>query len=321
MRVLVLHSDIPPGAPPDELDTLVQVQAVSAALSRKGHECVSAAFFSDRTALQALLTQEAPDVVFNLVESVCGLGSAASLAPALLAALGVAFTGSRAGAMSASGDKLLAKRLMRAAGIPTAAWAEPPDWQGLEGAVRWIVKSADEDASLGLDDNAVVSSAEAVINRAQQSMDRHGGRWFAEAYVEGREFNVGIVERDGRPFVLPIAEMRFENWAENRPRIVGYGAKWDADNPDFHDTVRAFGWEPEAPDLHNALIRIAQECWNLFGIRGYARVDFRTDESGHPFVLEINANPCLEPEAGFAAAAARGGIAFADLIEAILHAV
>ena len=86
----------------------------------------------------------------------------------------------------------------------------PPDWAGLDGG-RWIVKSALEDASLGLDDGAWLRVAE-VLPRAAECAARFGGDWFAERYIDGREFNIAVL--DGR--VLPMAEMRFEHWPEGK---------------------------------------------------------------------------------------------------------
>ena len=65
--------------------------------------------------------------------------------------------------------------------------------------------------------------------------------------------------------------------------------------------------------------RLALECWRLFGLRGWARVDFRVDAAGQPWILEVNANPCLSPDAGFAAALARSSISFDEAIRRILE--
>ena len=92
MRVLVLHSDVAPDAPPDELDTLVAAEAVAAALMQTGHVAVQAPFAADPVALRARIGEA--DLVFNLVESVYGQDELAALAPAMLEHLGVAFTGS-----------------------------------------------------------------------------------------------------------------------------------------------------------------------------------------------------------------------------------
>ena len=66
----------------------------------------------------------------------------------------------------------------------------------------------------------------------------------------------------------------------------------------------------QAQRLAERLHRVALDCWALFRLDGYARVDFRVDERGRPWVLEVNANPCLSPDAGFAAALAEAGIGY-----------
>jgi D-alanine-D-alanine ligase len=319
MRVLVLHSDVVPDAPPDEQDTLVQAAAVEAALRSLGHDVACAAFQPVPVELETLISRECPEIVFNLVESVWGRGTHAPLAPAMLSAIGVPFTGAHAATMASCSDKVLAKRLLDRAGLPTPPWSEPPHWSGI-GSERWIVKSVGEDASLGLDDDSVVEGRKAVAARAQACAARHGGRWFAERYIEGREFNVALIERAGAPYLLPIGEMVFEQWGTGRPRIVGYAAKWDEAAADFHDTVRVFGWEKREPGLYATLTRLSQDCWGLFGLNGYARVDFRVDVEGQPFILEVNPNPCLEPGAGLAASCAEAGIPYAALIDDILRA-
>ena len=319
MRVLVLHSDVPPDAPPDEQDTLLQAAAVESTLLMLGHEATRWAYRPELPALEAVIARECPDLVFNLVETVWGRGLHAPIAPAMLSQLGVPFTGAGAGAMATCGDKVLAKRLMSGAGLPTPYWAEPPHWRDIDDE-RWIVKSVNEDASLGLDDGAVVAGREAAAMRAQISAARYGGRWFAERYIEGREFNVALIENNGKPVTLPIGEMMFERWNEDRPRIIGYAAKWDEAAPEFRDTTRVFDWREREPGLNRMLENLSKECWTLFGLTGYARVDFRVDAKGQPFVLEINPNPCLEPNAGIAAACEQARISYAGLIHEILRA-
>lgn len=321
MRVLVLHSDVAPDARPDELDTLAAAEAVAVALMGQGHVVVQAPFVPDRDALQALLRDR--DVVFNLVESVFGRDELAMLAPAMLEQLGCAYTGSNAAAIALTADKPATKRLLRAAGLATPDWAEGPDWSGLDAGSRYIVKSATADASIGLDDHAVVSGT-GVRARARTCAAEFGGRWFAERYVDGREFNVALLGEGGIPRVLPLAEMRFTDWPADRPRIVGYAAKWDESSAAAARTVRRFGCEVDEPALAGHLSEMALRVWHLFGLSGYARVDFRVDDHGVPTILEINPNPCLEPAAGFAVAAEQAGYRYKALVSGIaevaLHA-
>ncbi len=316
MKILVLHSDIAANAPPEELDTLIAAQAVAEALAGRGHAVEQAAFREET--LKALLARTVPDIVFNLVEGVHGQGKLAPLAPRMLAELGARFTGVDARAMAVTNDKPLTKTLLREAGLATPGWAVPPDWAGLDGG-KWIVKSVLEDASLGLDDGCVVQGRD-VLARAAACAAKFGGAWFAERYVEGREFNIAVLGSRDDWRVLPMAEMRFEQWPAGKPRIVGYDAKWEEDSSGWRGTVRAFGVEREEPELAARLRAACDRVWTRFGLSGFVRVDFRVGDDGMPQILEINANPCISPDAGFAAAAAEAGMDYPALIEAIIEA-
>jgi D-alanine-D-alanine ligase len=319
MNVLVLHSDVAPDAPADEQDTLWTVDAVKEALASRGYGVTSAAFAPQPAHLRGLLATHRPDVVFNLTESVFGLGQFATVAAQMLEMCGVPFTGNPGGAMALAGDKPLTKSFLRTLGLPTADWSVGPGWDGLDAERMYVVKHATEDASIGLDDAAFVPGS-GVAARAAVSAAAHGGRWFAEAYLPGREFNVSAIEIDGKPRVLPIPEMRFENWQEGRVKLVGYAAKWDEESSDLVNTARAFGIDQKDTTLAGALRGLVEKCWTLFGLRGFARVDFRLDDQDRPTILELNPNPCLESGAGLAAAAAETGLSYADLVETILRA-
>ena len=318
MRVLVLHSDVAEDAPPDEQDTLVTADAVCSTLRARGHEPVPFAFSPDPAQLNRVLHESGTEVVFNLVESVLAQGDLAGVAAAMLARLCIPFTGASAAALACAADKCFTKRLLRSSGLPTPDWSESPQWSDLSDETLYVVKSVDEDASIGLDDGAVVRGCEAVRARAEACAVCHGGRWFAEAYCPGREFNVSLLETHGEARVLPIGETRFEGWSGERPRIVGYAAKWDDKSPDCTDTPRAFGIERESSALAASMRDLALSAWRIMSLRGYARVDIRLDRDDRPMILEINPNPCLEPHAGFAAAAAEAGIAYPDLVDRIV---
>lgn len=319
MRILVLHSDVLPAAPADELDTLYTAQAVAEALTTRGYQVTQAPFTPDPEITRALMADHRPDVVFNLVEAVWQQCELATIAPTILEKLNVPYTGCPAAPMALAADKPLAKRILRLAGLPTADWSEPP-FEDLEQNRRYIVKSATEDASLGLDGGCVVNGRAAAQLRAKESREKHGGRWFAEAYIHGREFNASILEENGQPRVLPIPEMQFLDWPEDRPRVVSYDAKWAEESHECLSTVRLFGIDGSDPALNEKLTRLAESAWRLFGLRGFARVDLRVSDEGKPFILELNPNPCLEPGAGFAAASAQAGMSYPDVVEKIIAA-
>jgi len=184
-----------------------------------------------------------------------------------------------------------------------------------------ILKSVWEDASVGLDEGSVIQpeNMEQLREAMNRRREKGGGEWFAEAYIEGREFNLSLLAGSNGPEVLPAAEILFEDYPPGKARVVGYRAKWEEDSFEYQHTPRCFAFPAEDRALLDQLVIIAKHCWQLFGLRGYARVDFRVDRAGRPWVLEINANPCLSPDAGFAAAAQQAGLSYTQLIERILE--
>jgi D-alanine-D-alanine ligase len=317
VHILVLHSRVAPDAPPDEQDTLDQAAAIADALAQRGYRVTKESFTRDESELKEMV--RGCDAIFNVVESIDGSGVLAIEAPQIFDRIGARYTGAAHLALKVTGDKPLAKSRLNAAGLPTPPWSEGPDWSGIDESRRYIVKSALEDASFGLDDDSVVSGRDAIRARARDCEVRFGGRWFAEAFIEGREFNVAVLEgENGEPRVLPLAEMTFQQWQPGRVKIVGYRAKWDDDSFESTRTVRAFGLEEADPDLANELRELSNRVWKLFDLTGYVRIDFRVDNDGRPMILEINPNPCLSRDAGFAAAAERAGMSYDTLIDHIL---
>jgi D-alanine-D-alanine ligase len=309
-RAVIVHDVHAAQGPPDQSDTLVEARAIAAALRELGFEAEIVPTGLDLASLERRLAELSPAVVVNLVESLEGRGRLLHLVPSLLESLGLPFTGCPAAALSLTSDKPLAKRLLAAAGLPTPATFTPRARSG-----RWIVKSVWEHASLGLDDGAIVA-ADSAVQAIERRRAELGGEWFAEEFVPGRELNVALLTEHGGPRALPVAEIRFDSYPADKPRIVGYAAKWDMASFEYQNTARSFAVQPELADR---LRRLALDCWALFRLEGYARVDFRVDESGSPWVLEVNANPCLSPDAGFAAALAEAGIGYEAAIARVIE--
>lgn len=195
------------------------------------------------------------------------------------------------------------------------------------GGGRFIIKPMWEHASLGMDDESVVTVGEPaeLVQKLADCVRRNSRPSFAERFIEGREFNLSLLTApNGRKKglqVLPPAEIDFSSFPAGSPRIVGYSAKWNESSFGYNNTPRKFEFAPSDESLLAELRVLAKACWRLFGLRGYARVDFRVDADGRPWILEINANPCLSPDAGFAAALRQASIDFDEAVKRILEDV
>lgn len=324
MLVAVLHDRVPQeDASPDQKDVLVQAEAVSAALRQLGHDPITVSTSLDFSALSKQLLNLRPSFVFNLVESVEGHGRLIYLPPAVLDILGIPYTGAGTDAIYLTTNKPATKKELRAAGIRT------PEGFSRKDLVRnpdfspgpYIIKSVWEHASIGLDEDSVVTPAqpEELLAALVEREKMLGVACFAESYVEGREFNLSMLASDTGVQVLPPAEIRFEEYPQGKRRIVGYRAKWLESSFEYLHTIRSFEFPTGDRPLLQSLSDMAIRSWRLFDLRGYARVDFRVDAGGHPWVLEVNVNPCLSPDAGFAAAATAAGLSFTEVVERIVR--
>lgn len=321
-RILIYHSPLMENAPADELDVLDEAAYFRDGLRMLGFETETLPFPLDLIQLEKQLRDHKPLMVVNLVETLFGSGRLVHLGPALFEHFRVPFSGCSSEAMFITSNKTLSKDLMKQAGIPTADYFSFESLINREQIPRdqWIVKSNWEHASFGLDENEklLFNSRQEILDRLKR--EKHPEHFFAEQYIHGREFNLSILGDRHQPTVLPPAEIRF-TYPEGKPRIVGYKAKWDEESFEYSNTNRSFDFLEEDQELLKKLEHICLRCWEVFALSGYARVDFRVDEAGNIFVLEINANPCISADSGFVAAAERAGFSQREVVERIIGAV
>jgi D-alanine-D-alanine ligase len=300
------------------------------ALRRLGHDVSCLACTLDLTAVRRRLGRFRPDVAFNRVESLGGSDAMMGAIPLLLEAMQIPYTGCTSDALAATASKLAVKQRLLRAGLPTPPWITSDGSHHaadvrteltkpvMVGSSKYILKSVYEHASFKLDDGSIIDSPRVggVKRAIRQSEDETGRPFFAEQFVEGREFNLSVL--GGTPDVLPPAEIDFSGLPPGKPHIVNHNAKCDASTFEFHHTPRRFEFSPADRPLICGLSQLAIESARLFNVNGYARIDFRCDESGQPWILEINTNPCLSPNAGYIAAMERAGYDYDEAIHRLL---
>jgi D-alanine-D-alanine ligase len=301
---------------PDEIDTIVAANTVAESLTRLGYATEIIALAPNLRGIDTLRARR-PLLVFNLADAVGGNCRLAPMVPARLDAAGLPYTGAHTSAWLDTLSKVSTKLKLAHAGLPTPIWSE--DGKGLDPEARVIVKPIWEHGSLGIDPASVVlgrDAARVIVERMWRWNTEH----FAESYVEGREFAAAMMESADGVEVLPIRETVFQGFDDGQPLITCYDAKWTPGSQAYVGTPRRFGIEQDEPGLAAELTRLALACWDLFGLSSYARVDFRVDPAGAPFILEVNMNPCLSADAGFAASALEAGIGYDAMIGRIVEA-
>lgn len=319
-KVVVLHNKISDNPSTDELDVLDQVRDVNEALMELGYETTIVQFSFDLNQAIKEIKQANPKFVFNLVEGIDNDGQLISIAPAILDYLKIPYTGCTKESIFLTSNKVITKKMMGVNGIPTAEWVTSDDAHDnvfLDGQ-RYIVKAVWEDASIGLDEDAVVSplSKQDLLDIIKAKNKKYNIEFFAERYIHGRDITISMLAKKQ---VQPC-EVIFEGYySDGKERVFNYNAKWVKDTPEYDNTDIDFDCQGITKETIEQMQKIASECWNIFGLHGYARIDFRIDEQGKPFVLEINPNPCITRGIMFEKTLREGGIDYIDAIKTIIE--
>lgn len=316
-KIVLLYNQISENPKEDELDVVRQARFIGKALRQLGYETSELSFDFDIAGMAEKLKALKPLAAFNLVETVDGTGQLLHFSPSLLNHLKIPFTGAPLDALFITTNKILTKKFLNMMDIPTCEWYTLDETKKLDPKERYIIKPISEDGSLGIEENCVFRGDDKAFIQKIKKYDK--SKFFIERFVDGREFNLSMLGGKKGPQVMPPAEILFKDYPKDKPRIVGFNAKWTEDSFEYNHTPRTFRYPKSDEPLLEELKKIAMKCWKAFDLKGYVRVDFRVDKNGKPFVLEINGNPCIAPESGYVAATKRAGLKFTDVIERIMQ--
>ena len=320
-RVAVVHNEDAALVHGDTQDALaVQgvvacARAVADVLRERGCTVESVALRPEPRAALRQADAIAADLVFNLVESIGGDARREPAFAHLCELCGLRYTGSPPRALALCVEKPVAQALLAARGVPVprnvvlARGDEP--LAGLP--LPAIVKPAHEDASHGIAGASVVADEPALRARARFVITQYAQPALAEEFIAQQSGHITVLETPRGLEVLPLSEIDYTGFPSDMPHIVSYAAKWI-------DTSRDWALTNVIParDLSTAqrarIEAVARAAFDILGLAGYGRVDMRLDACGEPFVIDVNANPDVSPDAGFALAAARAGYRYADVI-------
>jgi D-alanine-D-alanine ligase len=320
MKIVVTHGadesvELPKGRRPARK---TDVQEVADILRRADHDVSGLAIDGTPECLRAL-TQQKPDLIFNLVESFGEDNTKEPHVAAYYDLLGLPYTGSGPRGLTLAMDKAVAKKILGFHNVvsPKFAvfWRGRLDWDAHDVDFPVIVKPLREDGSIGIGFNALVANIKELMERIDELTREFSGPVLIEQYIDGREIYMGVIG-NSPPETLPAVELDLSHLPPGTPKIAGTEVKWN-------EGTRAYrGSKVRIPKLPTAvretMERYALTAFQALGLRDYARIDFRLAKDT-VYLIEVNPNPYLHSGAEFIRGARAAGRTQRDVISEIVE--
>jgi len=322
VTVLVDPATIPLDDPEfrDPSDKPITEYHVCDALRALGHRVTVAGAEYDIAAVARTLTEQEPDLIFNLTEQFCGDRRMDKNIAALLELLDIPFTGAGAMGLLLARDKTLCKQILRLHKIRVPSFVSLPHHRKIRVPKNlpypMVVKPTFEDSSEGISNASLVYDAETLAERAAFIHERWKQPVIAEEYIAGRELYVSVIGNK-RLTVLPPRECFFNDEGDQGPVMLTYRCKWD-------DRYREkwkikFGFADLSATVLPTIERLCKRAYRALQLQDYGRIDIRLSPDGKIVVLEANPNPDIAYGEEVAEAADKIGIDYESLIDRIIR--
>lgn len=297
----------------------VAVQGALEALEARGAVPLPVSILQGDFGFVHRLREIRADLILNFSDSFFGDSQFEPTLAGVLQALGLPFTGTGPRGLALALDKGVAKAILLGHGIPTPAGRSvlPGDLTAaLDLPLPAMVKPSAEDGSVGISPASVVRTRPALEERVRYIWENYQQAVLVEGYIQGREINVAVWGNGDSLKPLPPSEIDFSGLPEELPSIVTLDGKWKEGSPEYEGT-RPISPADLSPELQERLERIALKVFRVFHLQDFGRIDFRIDQEGRPYVIDVNPNPDISPDAGFPRSSAAAGYSYAETIEEI----
>ncbi|MEX1024743.1 MAG: D-alanine--D-alanine ligase [Planctomycetota bacterium] len=326
-RVLLLcHEEL---VPPSSIEGLTDEEIsdyraefdVLTALRDLGYDAEVLGIPDDIEVLRQGIRDFQPHVCFNLLVEFHGVAEYDAHVTSYLELLRQPYTGCNPRGQLLARDKVLSKKLLAHAGIPSPVFQrfERKKRVALPAHLEYplFVKSATEEASLGIGLESIVHDDEALAERCAYFFEEIGCDALVEEYIEGREFYLGVIGNKSLT-TWPVWELCIDELPEGHPLIATRRVKWDVayQKEIGIQNRRARELSPKA---EREMARIAKLTYRTLGLSGYARLDLRMRPDGRIYVLEANPNPDITYGEDFAESAEDAGVEFTALVRRIVN--
>lgn len=326
LRALVLmHESL---VPPDSLSGYSEVEIldwktefdVVNTLREMGHEVLPLGVYDDLGDIRRAGEDFKPHIWFNLLEEFHGVGVYDHHVVSYLELMKQHYTGCNPRGLLLAHDKPLSKKILSFHRIRSPGFFVVPRGKrkslprGIEFPL--LVKSASEDASLGLSNASIVRNDDQLQHQVNVIHEETETDALVETYIEGRELYVGVIG-NRQLKVLPIWEMVFENVDPGHPVIATSRVKWDIKHQEKLG-VKTLRATEISDEIERKIIKVCKRVYRALSLSGYARIDLRLRDDGEVFVIEANPNPNLSFGEDFAESADSDGMSYEKLLHKII---
>jgi D-alanine-D-alanine ligase len=265
-----------------------------------------------------------PDLVFNIAEGFNGISREAQI-PAMLDLLGIPYTGSDPLTLAICLDKARTKEVLSYYGIPNSKFitvSSEEEIKKIDFEFPFIVKPVSEGSSKGIFSSSFVKNSEELVIQVNKIVNEYNQPALVEEFLPGREFTCAILGNDDEAEVLPIVEIKFEDFPDDFVPLYSYEAKWILDNKE--NPLNVF----ECPanisrDLEEKIKSTVLKAYKVLKCKDWSRIDVRLDKNNVPNIIEINPLPGILPNpeenSCYPKAARTKGYSYQEMLNLVLQ--
>jgi D-alanine-D-alanine ligase len=324
--LLMTHEQL---VPPESIEGLTEKEVdlfrteyhVYSTLYNLGHHVRAIGIGDHLSELRETIRDWKPHVVFNLLEEFSGIAAYDQHVVAYLEMVRQRYTGCNPRGLMLSRDKVLTKQVLAWHRVATPAFQLFPLGKRFVEPKKLkfplFVKSATEDASVGIAQASIVADMASLRERVTFIHDRVHSDALVEEYIDGRELYVGVFGNT-RLTALPVWELNFGTMSEVQSGIATRRMKWDRSYQEKHGITTGPAHGLSDAEIHG-FVRLAKRIYRALHMSGYARLDFRMHADGTVYLLEANANPDLTNGEDLAESARAIGIDYEAFITRIVN--
>jgi D-alanine-D-alanine ligase len=243
----------------------------------------------------------------------------------MLEMIQIPYSGSDALTLGICLDKSRAKEILTYNKIPNAKFLVANQMEDITNCnfeFPLIVKPISEGSSKGIFSSSFVKNTRELEEEVRRIIFSYNQPALIEEFLSGREFTVAVLGNGEETEILPIIEIRYDDFPQDVVPLYSYEAKWIMDTKE--NTFDVFECPAKIDSkLEEKIKETVLRTYNVLRCKDWSRIDVRLDKNGVPNIIEINPLPGIMPDpnenSSFPKAARAAGMNYNQMIQRVLY--